>query len=123
VPDDLDLGVDEAVALAQRYLDAGRPFHAHEVLESLWKTRPAGEADLWQGLAQVAVGLTHALRGNAVGATRLLRRGVGLIGNYGGDPHDIDVAGVISWAEQLAANPTAVATTAPPHLMPGPSVG
>jgi uncharacterized protein len=116
VPDDLDLGVHDSIALAQRYLDGGRPFHAHEVLEALWKTRPQPEADLWQGLAQVAVGLTHALRGNVVGATRLLRRGAGLIGGYAGDPHDIDVAGVISWAEQLAANPTAVAGATPPQL-------
>jgi len=28
---------------------------------------PAPERDLWQGLAQIAVGLTHALRGNARG--------------------------------------------------------
>ncbi len=119
VPDDLDLGVGEGVELAQRYLDEGRPFHAHEVLEALWKTRPSTERDLWQGLAQVAVGLTHALRGNPTGATTLLRRGVGRIGNYAGDPHDIDVAGVISWAEQLAANPTtAAATTIPtPRLL------
>jgi len=114
VPDELDLGVDESVALAQRYLDEGRPFHAHEVLEALWKTRHPNERDLWQGLAQIAVGLTHALRGNATGATTLLRRGVGRLGNYAGDPHDIDVAGVISWAEQLAANPTAA--VAPPQL-------
>jgi len=120
VPDDLDLGVDESVALAQRYLDDGHPFHAHEVLEALWKTRHPGERDLWQGLAQVAVGLTHALRGNATGATTLLRRGVGRIGNYAGDPHDIDVAGVISWAEQLAANPTAAAAHTPPRLSAAP---
>lgn len=123
VPDDIDLGVDESVALAQRYLDEGHPFHAHEVLEALWKTRHPDERDLWQGLAQVAVGLTHALRGNTTGATTLLRRGVGRIGNYAGDPHDIDVAGVISWAEQLAANPTAVAAAAlaPPRLMAAPT--
>jgi hypothetical protein len=126
VPDELDLGVVESVALAQRYLDEGRPFHAHEVLEALWKTRHPDERDLWQGLAQVAVGLTHALRGNPTGATTLLRRGVGRLGNYAGDPHDIDVAGVISWAEQLAANPTAVAAAAlaPPRLAtPSPSLG
>jgi hypothetical protein len=118
VPDDLNLGVGASVELAQRYLDEGRPFHAHEVLEALWKMRTPTERDLWQGLAQVAVGLTHALRGNPAGATTLLRRGVGRIGNYAGDPHDIDVAGVISWAEQLAANPTAAAAATPPRLSP-----
>ncbi|WP_261993079.1 DUF309 domain-containing protein, partial [Streptomyces sp. adm13(2018)] len=43
-----------------RLLDAGMPFHAHEVFEDAWKSGPASERDLWQGLAQLAVGLTHA---------------------------------------------------------------
>ena len=72
VPDRLDLPLPEAIGLAQRYLDAGQPFHAHEVLEALWKQRSAAERDLWQGLAQMAVGLTHAMRGNAKGAAALL---------------------------------------------------
>ena len=42
---------------------AGRPFHAHEVLEAFWKAAPPAERDFWQGLAQLAVGLTHARRG------------------------------------------------------------
>lgn len=105
VPDELHLTVDDTVALAQRYLDSGRPFHSHEVLEALWKTQPASERDLWQGLAQIAVGLTHAMRGNTVGATTLLRRGAGRVANYSGDPHDIDIVGVLAWAEALASAP------------------
>jgi hypothetical protein len=107
VPDELHMSVDDTVALAQSYLDSGRPFHAHEVLEALWKTQPAGERDLWQGLAQIAVGLTHAMRGNTVGATTLLRRGAGRVANYVGDPHGIDIKGVLTWAEALAAAPGA----------------
>ncbi len=106
------MSVDDTIALAQRYLDSGRPFHAHEVLEALWKTRPASERDLWQGLAQIAVGLTHAMRGNAVGATTLLRRGAGRVANCTGDTHGIDIAGVLTWAEALATAPAA----APPPL-------
>src|ERR1700722_15528100 len=60
IPDDLVLPPDEALDLAQDLLDAGRPFHAHEVLEASWKAAPPGERDLWQGLAQIAVGVTHA---------------------------------------------------------------
>ena len=75
VPDELVLPPEESLAEAQRLLDADRPFHAHEVLEGTWKSAPPGERDLWQGLAQVAVGLTHARRGNARGAVTLLRRG------------------------------------------------
>ncbi len=66
----------------------------------------AGERDLWQGLAQIAVGLTHAMRGNTVGATKLLRRGAGRVANYTGDAHGIDTVGVLAWAE---AEPAATA--------------
>ena len=68
VPDDLVLPPAESLAEAQRLLDAGRPFHAHEVLEGTWKAAPQAERDLWQGLAQLAVGLTHLARGNPTGA-------------------------------------------------------
>jgi len=83
VPDDLVLGPDEAVAEAQRLLDAGLPFPAHDVLEGVWKTAPAAERALWRGLAQLAVGLTHALRGNDSGAPALLRRGSDIDGLCG----------------------------------------
>ncbi len=66
---------DEALALARSLLEQGRPFFAHDVLEARWKAAPDDERLLWQGLAQVCVGLTHVQRGNAVGAARLLRRG------------------------------------------------
>jgi uncharacterized protein len=55
--------------------EEGRPFHAHEVLEAAWKAAPEAERELWRGLAQIAVGLTHASRGNGKGAVTLLRRG------------------------------------------------
>ena len=107
VPDKLHMSVDDTVVLAQSYLDSGRPFHAHEVLEVLWKTQPASERDLWQGLAQIAVGLTHAMRGNTVGATTLLRRGAGRVANYVGDTHGIGIKRVLAWAGALATTPTA----------------
>ena len=75
MPDDLAITGRDAVTLADELLREGRPFHAHEVLEAAWKSGPPGERDLWQGLAQIAVGLTHARRGNARGAVALLRRG------------------------------------------------
>jgi len=82
IPDDLVITGAEAAALADRLLRDGRPFHAHEVLEAAWKTGPAGERDLWQGLAQIAVGLTHARRGNARGAVALLSRGAERVRGY-----------------------------------------
>ncbi|MFJ7067694.1 DUF309 domain-containing protein [Streptomyces sp. NPDC101115] len=97
---------DGTVREAQRLLDAGMPFHAHEVFEDAWKSGPDGERDLWQGLAQTAVGLTHAARGNAAGGARLLRRGAGRVEEYargGAETYGIDVAGVVAWARGLAA--------------------
>ena len=84
IPDDLVITGAEAAALADRLLRDGRPFHAHEVLEAAWKSGPADERDLWQGLAQIAVGLTHARRGNARGAVALLTRGAERVRGYQG---------------------------------------
>src|SRR3954454_18385763 len=64
-----------ALAEAQELLYAGRPFHAHEVLEDAWKSAPEEERQLWRGLAQLAVGLTHAARGKGRGAAALVGRG------------------------------------------------
>jgi predicted metal-dependent hydrolase len=99
LPDDLRLGPEETLTEAQRLLDSGFPFQAHEVLEAAWKLAPAEERDLWQGLAQLAVGLTHALRGNAAGAVTLLSRGADRLSGYAGsEPHGVDVDGLIAWA-------------------------
>ena len=65
---------EEALAAARELMGAGRPFSAHEVLEARWKAGPVEERDLWQGLAQVCVAMTHAARGNTVGADRLFDR-------------------------------------------------
>ncbi|MFI5617300.1 DUF309 domain-containing protein [Streptomyces sp. NPDC051567] len=104
---------------AQRLLDAGMPFHAHEVFEDAWKSGPREAAPLWRGLAQLAVGLTHAARGNAVGGARLLRRGAAGIeaaaaagaaestagaprAKAQGEAYGIDVPGLVGWARELA---------------------
>ncbi|MGW5237433.1 DUF309 domain-containing protein [Monashia sp. NPDC004114] len=64
----------ETLRAARELVDNGRPFAAHEVLEARWKAGPAEERDLWQGLAQLCVAITHAARGNRVGADRLFER-------------------------------------------------
>ncbi|MFI8006409.1 DUF309 domain-containing protein [Streptomyces sp. NPDC086010] len=93
----------ETVREAQRLLDSGMPFHAHEVFEDAWKSGPDAERELWRGLAQMAVGLTHAARGNTVGGARLLRRGAGAVETFReADPHGIGVAGLTRWARELA---------------------
>jgi hypothetical protein len=105
IPDDLTLTGSDAARLADELLRTGRPFHAHEVLEASWKTGPPAERDLWQGLAQVAVGLTHAHRGNARGAVTLLRRGTQRVRGYQGhaEPYGIDIAAFLAASEDLAA--------------------
>lgn len=97
---------DETLREAQRLLDAGMPFHAHEVFEDAWKSGPGSERDLWQGLAQLAVGLTHAARGNTAGGARLLRRGADRLaggpGSAAAAAYGIDAVGLVAWARELA---------------------
>lgn len=87
----------ETIEVALTLVREGRPFSAHEVLEARWKAGPEEERDLWQGLAQICVGLTHALRGNTTGANRLVERGIGRLGEYagtGGPTYGLDLADV-----------------------------
>jgi uncharacterized protein len=103
VPDDLILAPDAALDSADDLIVSGRPFHAHEVLEASWKSAPDTEREFWQGLAQLAVGLTHAQRGNSRGSVALLRRGAARIRGYSpADPYRVDVAAVAAQAERLA---------------------
>ena len=105
------------LAEAQRLLDAGRPFHAHEVLEDAWKSGPEEQRDLWRGLAQLAVGLTHAARGNRAGARTLLDRGARSLAGAATVAADlgVDAPGLTRWARGLA---TAAAGDGPLELSP-----
>ncbi|AXT85034.1 DUF309 domain-containing protein [Aeromicrobium sp. A1-2] len=96
----------ETVAFAQELVQEGRPFAAHEVLEARWKAGPVEERGLWQGLAQVCVGLTHAARGNRTGAARLLERGAARVEEYEsghGPAYGLDLAAVVACAREHAA--------------------
>lgn len=89
--------------VALELVQAGRAFAAHEVLEARWKAGPDAEADLWQGLAQVCVGLTHEARGNFVGAERLLRRGTDRLKSYmdtAGPTYGADLPAVLRCARR-----------------------
>ncbi|MFF6785387.1 DUF309 domain-containing protein [Streptomyces sp. NPDC012510] len=106
-PEGIVRGPEETVVEAQALLDAGKPFHAHEVFEDAWKSGPEEERALWRGLAQLAVGLTHSARGNVRGGARLLRRGAGAVEEWGagsgrGRPYGVDLVGVAAWARKLA---------------------
>jgi hypothetical protein len=111
IPDDLVITGPDAAALADQLLRDGRPFHAHEVLEAAWKSAGSSERDLWQGLAQIAVGLTHARRGNARGAVALLRRGAQRVRAHqerpdaraGPYPYGMDIPAFLAASDDLAA--------------------
>ncbi|WP_101525838.1 DUF309 domain-containing protein [Nocardioides houyundeii] len=101
--DETPLPPDETLDLARSLLQEGRPFAAHEALEVRWKSCPAEERELWQGLAQLCVGLTHAARGNQVGAERLVERAAGRLDAYGlsgGPTYGLVLADLVSRARE-----------------------
>jgi uncharacterized protein len=109
--DEPALPPDQALAEAQRLLDDGRPFTAHEVLEAVWKHTDGAERELWRGLAQLAVGITHGLRGNDAGASTLRQRAAEHLAPFAGTrPHGIPVDDLRAWATRPTAEP-------PPRLV------
>ncbi|GAA0375036.1 hypothetical protein Acor_67620 [Acrocarpospora corrugata] len=99
VPDDYAPSAEEAIREAALLLAADRPFHAHEVFEGRWKCCPPEERDLWQGLAQICVGLTHLQRDNPRGAAALLERGRARIRLYGSRPaYGMNIESIITAA-------------------------
>jgi hypothetical protein len=102
IPNDLELTPAETLAYAQDLLDRGLAFNAHEVLEAAWKHGPDDERTLWQGLAQLAVGITHVQRGNVTGATSLLGSASARLAHADRPGrHGIDVGGVVDFADAL----------------------
>ena len=94
IPEDLVLGPAAAAELGARLLADGHPFQAHEVFEAAWKSVPGPGRELWRGLAQVAVGITHARRGNRGGAVALLRRGAERVASFAGPSGGVDPGGL-----------------------------
>ncbi|HZA73307.1 MAG TPA: DUF309 domain-containing protein [Propionibacteriaceae bacterium] len=96
------------VAAARGLLGEGRPFSAHEVYEARWKAAPAEERELWQGLAQLCVAMTHAERGNQIGALRLLGRARRRLETYaatGGPAYGLDLGRVLAWIQDREGDP------------------
>lgn len=92
----------EAIDVAQQLVLTDQPFYAHEVLEGPWHLAEEPERAFWQGLAQVAVGLTHVQRGNAIGATSLLRSAAEKLDRYGDRHEGVDVRRVAATVRALA---------------------
>ncbi|CAN5178872.1 DUF309 domain-containing protein [soil metagenome] len=119
ISDDLELPASESLAYAQDLLNQGLAFNAHEVLEAAWKNGPGDERFLWQGLAQLAVGVTHIQRGNVDGAITLLRRGSDNLQEADRPaPHCVDIDGVVSWATALIDDLAERSGIAASHLIP-----
>lgn len=105
IPDDLELDAAETLGYAQDLLDRGLAFNAHEVLEAAWKNGPDAERDLWQALAQLAVGITHIQRGNPKGAISVLRRAsTGLSRRQHPVTHGVDTTALAGYADGLIAD-------------------
>ena len=119
IPDDLQLSPAETLVYAQDLLDRGLAFNAHEVLEAAWKNGPAEERALWQGLAQLMVGITHVQRGNVKGAITVLRRAAaGLAEEATAAPHAVDAAGLVEYADGLIDDLDSEATITATNLRP-----
>lgn len=102
-PEGVQRTVDETIDEAQRLLDEGKPFHAHEIFEDAWKATAGPERRLWKALAQFAVGVTHGARGNPVGGAAVLRRCVDTLGPLAGStPHELDLPALVEFSRTLA---------------------
>src|SRR5271155_5171861 len=119
IPDDLELAPAETLRYAQDLLDQGLAFNAHEVLEAAWKNCPDDERTLWQGLAQLAVGITHVQRGNVKGAISLLGRASNRLAHHDRlAQYAIDAASLVNYADALIDDLEAAAEITPKRLRP-----
>lgn len=105
----------EAIDLASTLLADGLAFRAHEVFEAVWKSTDV-DRELWRGLAQLAVGVTHAQRGNATGSRALLSRAADSLAAWSGTtPYGLDIDGLREWAARADID----AARQPPPLRAG----
>lgn len=115
LPDFDAMSLEENDRAARGFLAAQNYFGAHEAWETAWKqAKGTGAEELFKGLSQLGAGYVHLLRGNAHGATTLLRRGASRVGAYPVGTRGIDT---VALAERLEADARAVETGA---LTPGP---
>jgi uncharacterized protein len=96
------------ISSARDLLADGRPFSAHEVFEARWKAGLDAERDLWQGLAQLCVGITHAERGNLTGGLRLIGRARARLETYsstGGPTYELKINHIVGWIRERERDP------------------
>ena len=113
--------VEEALELGVRLWGDQRYFEAHECLEEVWHAAPAEDADLWQGVIQVAVASVHVQRANPDGAVALFRRAAERLQGYPRTYRGIDLATAIETCEHAATQIETGGLDAAPPLPPFPS--
>jgi uncharacterized protein len=75
-------------------------FEQHETLEDAWIEEQDSIRYFYQGILQIGVGFYHLRRGNYVGATALMRRGMDYLEPFSPVCMTIDVAGLLSETER-----------------------
>jgi hypothetical protein len=78
----------------------GQFFEQHETLELEWLAEADPVRYLYQGILQIGVGFEHLRRGNAYGARRLWRRGIGYLEPFRGGCMGVDVSRLIADSER-----------------------
>lgn len=106
VPLRAELSDEDAWVEAMSYVDAGLPFHAHEVFELRWRLAPDNDRAAWQSLAQWGAALTHEARGNPLGAVRVATRALATLDGAVHVPTCIDVALVRDSCARLSGDLT-----------------
>jgi uncharacterized protein len=93
----------ELMAQGVEHFNRGNYFQAHEAWETAWHDSAEDDRDFWQGITQIAVGLTHRGRGNLHGAKTLLERGIGRASKYGDVHLDLEVGALVAQAREILA--------------------
>lgn len=109
----------------EAYLRAGAAvynagFHhaAHDAWERRWLRETGAEADLLQGLIQLAAAVHHADAGNEEGAAGLAGSAQAYLGNAlkAGVDHDVNVSAVRAYLTRVEADPSVVDRDPPVRL-------
>ena len=92
-----------------RLYHAGEHWHAHEVLEDLWRaTRDPERRRFYQGIIQLAAAFVHAERGNMRGVQRLLAKAAAKLEAVSSPCLGLDVAALLRAMAGAAAEARAV---------------
>ena len=93
--------MDRQLRRAVRLFNDGEYFQFHEVLEEVWTSEREPRRLFLQALIHLAVGFYHCQRGNPVGASRQLRKGLKKLDAYLPSCEGIDTGRL--YREALAA--------------------